>query len=139
MPKKKRNTYSPPKKFIFTDVAKMALVFAERHERMAKVLRSLDLSTGIVEISTKWSDTEDHRIIGEILSMDQDGNLHVRVIAADYIDHKMRNISARGFKRRTYPVHIMGITGIKPVKKEDIPLYINMKYLSPQFKNKYLT
>lgn len=129
------------KKFIFTDVPKMAVVLAKDHEHKAKVLRDLasKLTTGVVEIQTKWSETENHRLIGEVLSIDTQDNIQVRVLAADYIDFKMRNIEAKGFKRRTYPIHINSIVDVKPVKKEDIPLYINMKYLSTQFKTKYLT
>ena len=126
-------------KHFFTNVPEMAKAFAKDHEHKAKILRELDFSTGVMEIATKWSATENHRIIGEITSMDTRDNIQVRVIAADYIDFKMRNIHNKGLKRRTYPIHINSIVYTKPVKKEDIPLYINMKYLSPQFKNKYLT
>ena len=126
-------------KYFFTNVEKMAKVFAEDHENKAKVLRTLDFSPGIKEIHLKWGQDEDQIILGDITSMDTADNIQVRVIAANFLDHKMRNISARGFKRRTYPISLNSLISITPVKKEDIPLYINYKYLSPQFKTKYLS
>jgi len=104
---------------------------ANQHEITAKVLRNLK------HYPITLVETEDNAFIGEIMSF-KDGEIHIKLLAAREIDHKVRNLSSKAIKRRTYPLPLWRVTATKEVKKEEVPLYINFKYLSPQFKNKYL-
>jgi hypothetical protein len=104
---------------------------ADQYEKSAKVLRELNFAPIMV------IEAEDNTFVGEIMSF-KDGEIHIKLLAAREIDYKVRKLSSRSIKRRTYPLPIWRITNSKPVNEAQVPLYINFKYLSPQFKNKYL-
>jgi hypothetical protein len=104
---------------------------ANQHELTAKALRELK------HYPITLIETEDNAFIGEIMSF-KEGEIHIKLLAAKEIDYKVRNLSNRSIKYRTYPLPLWRVTSSKEVKSEEVPLYINFKYLSPQFKNKYL-
>lgn len=100
-------------------------------ERSAKALEMLEY----------WDcisiDTDDNTIVGRIVGL-KENDVLIKVIAAREIDFKMRNLSTKGSKKRTYPLPLHRIISCKEVMLDEVPLYVNFKYLSPQFKNKYL-
>ena len=116
---------------LFDDVFKLKDYMADVYEKSAKALRELEPHPlHLFEIS-------DMQIIGEITSI-KDGYLCVRVWAASEIDFKMRKLQSKGLKKRTYPIPLDAIKSSRGVKFEEVPLYINFKYIAPQFKNRFL-
>jgi hypothetical protein len=81
--------------------------------------------------------TESNRILG-ILKGSKDGKFLVMPVAAEYMDYKLRNCEAKNKKKRTYPIPFHCVLETKPVTREQVPLYLNFKYISQQFKNKFL-
>jgi len=110
---------------------KVTKELAKQHELTAKALRNLKY------YPITLIETEDNAFVGEIMSF-KEGEVHIKLLAAREIDYKVRNLSNKSIKRRTYPLPLWRVTDTKELKSEEVPLYINFKYLSPQFKNKYL-
>lgn len=106
-------------------------VLKNMYERMAKALELLEFWDYIT------IETEHNTFIGKIAGL-KDRDLIIIVIAAREIDYKIKNLSSKGVKKRTYPLPLKLITSCKEAKLEEVPLYINFKYISPQFKNRYL-
>ena len=79
---------------------------------------------------------EGNTIVGKILGI-KDNQLLIQVIAAKEVDYKLRNLESKGFKKRTYPLPLYLVVGSKTVQIEEVPLYINFKFKSTQFKNRY--
>jgi len=117
---------------LFNDIFMIKDKLAEQWEKEAKILRSIPKAeVYVIEYG------ENMTIVGEISDL-KEKHLCVKVWAASEIDFKMRNLTSKGIKRRTYPVHLIGIKNIKGITFDEVPLYVNFKYLSPQFKNRYL-
>ena len=117
---------------LFNEVMNIKDALAEQWEKEAKILKSIPAAD---VYAIKYG--ESMTIIGQITGL-KDKHLCVKVWAASEVDYKMRNLSTKGIKRRTYPVNLIGIREIKGITFEEVPLYVNFKYISPQFKNRFL-
>ena len=116
---------------LFNEVYGMKNILAEQWEKEAKTLRSIPKADiYLIELPGMT-------IIGEITAL-KDRHLCVRVWAADKVDYKMRNLCSKGVKRRTYPAQLWAIKNIKGITYEEVPLYVNFDFISPQFKNRFL-
>jgi hypothetical protein len=115
---------------LIEDVFRVKDALADQWEKEAKVLRELKpAELHVFEL-------ENETMVGEITSI-KDKHLCIRVWASSNMDYKMRNTESRGIKRRTYPLALWRIISSKGIKIDQAPLYVNFKYLSPQFKNKF--
>lgn len=74
-----------------------------------------------------------NRFIGRMSGMKED-NLSLLLMAAEYTDYKVRKCTSVKFAKRTYPIYYKDIAKCEVVKQEDLPLYINFAFISPQFK-----
>jgi hypothetical protein len=113
------------------DITRIKDMLAEQHEKAAKALRELELAPFLL------IETDHNYFIGEVCGIKGD-NLLIKLLAAREVDHKVRNLRSKSIKRRTYPLPLCRINSTKVLKEDQVPLYINYKYLSPQFKNRYL-
>ena len=104
---------------------------ADSYEKAAEVLRNLPIEPIII------IETHNNSIIGEIMGLKEE-DLLIKVLAARVFDYKIRNLTSITHKKRTYPIQLWMIVSSNTIEESQIPLYINYKYLSPQFKNRYL-
>ena len=104
---------------------------AEDYRKAAKTIDELEIE------GFNLFETSNNTFIGEVIGV-KNNNLIVKIIAARVVNFKIRNLSKKGFKLRTYPLTLSEVISSKVIKNDEVPLYLNFKYLSPQFKNRFL-